>query len=845
MAVMHQKRGVELDIARGLTHEQVMHQRMAFGRNVLPAPKAALLKLLWRQVNNPLLLVLVVTALVAQLFGDHANATVIICILGVSTGLGFWNEFSSERTIRALEAQITHTATVIRGGEKQEIAVSELVLGDVMLLHQGSLVPADLELLEARELSLDESPLTGESAWVSKKVNPDHPEVGWIYMGTTVTAGSGKAVVRKLAFDTQLGRVSAAINRHTPSSFQLGLANLSKLLARVVGILALVIGVLNIALGRDPLQAVLFALSIAIGLTPALLPVIVTVAMAKGAADLAKKNVVVRKLTAIDELGSIDILCTDKTGTLTEGGLTVTNFAKASGDKDDYVLQVAAACTTASVHHKIIGTPIDVAILQYVYAHHTGLLKGIRKLFEQEFSFEQRGQFVVISRQKERLILFKGAAEQTLARCTMHRNAKGKLIPLTPALRREMQTRFRELNEQGLRVIAVAQAAIKEKKEYGFEDAKEMELLGHVSFADIPKASAARAIHHLASLGVSVRVITGDNEIVTKHVCEALHVPVTGILTGAAIEDLSERELERALAATTIFARVSPEQKARIITAFRKSGHVVAYLGDGVNDAAALHAADVGISVDTAVDVAKQAAGVVLLRKGLDVIADGVIGGRRILANTVKYVLMGTSSNFGNMISMAGASLFFPFLPMTPTQVLLGTTLYDISQLTIPTDRVDDEDVERPHPFAISQIYQAMLRYGLVSTVFDYLTFGFLWFTLHASGETFQTGWFVMSAITQTFVVLIIRTWRKPFWRSAPSLGLAISLAFGLAISVSLPYTEIGSRLGMVPLPRLYWLGTALLLPLYLGSVEIVKGFWRRKLLKEEGPRRNRFALAN
>ncbi|MBU6389741.1 HAD-IC family P-type ATPase, partial [Patescibacteria group bacterium] len=536
---------------------------------------------------------------------------------------------------------------------------------------------------------------------------------------------------------------------------------------------------------------------------------------------LSKKSVVVKELISIEDLGNMDVLCTDKTGTLTEGKINLVDSLNMRGHTDEYILKMALLCNTASHHHRLVGNPMDVAIWQQALDRKIGLPGGYKKIAEREFSFDHRGQFTVVEHDSERLYLFKGAADSVLDRCLTYRDATGQLVPLTNH-RKKIREQLQELNRQGLRLIVVAQKDIEAQEKYGFEDAQGLELLGYLTFLDVPKHSAKHAIDTLNSLAVQVKIVTGDNELVTRKICETIGFEITGVLTGPAIARMSQYELEREVTDVNIFARVSPEQKQQIIRALKKAGKTVGYMGDGINDAAALHLADVSISVNTAVDVAKDVASIVLLRKGLDVIADGVREGRRIFANTIKYILMGTSSNFGNMFSVAGASFFLPFLPMTPSQILLNNSLYDTSQLGIPSDEVDPEVLERPNRWDIRYIYRYMLYFGPISSVFDYASFGLLWFVFGARNEAFQTGWFLESIATQVLVVFVIRTGRV-FWQSRPGRLLMMMCGAVLAIAFLLPWTPIAVYLHLVALPPMFFLALLSLVAAYLLIVEFVK----------------------
>ncbi len=686
-AVLHQLGTGE----RGLAGEEAARRLREVGPNVLRSHGARPLAVLVRQVRNYLLLLLLAAAAVSAFVGEGTDAVIIFVIIGLSVGLGFLNEYRSEKAVEELHARIRRRALVERDGKPQQVDVVELVPGDVVSLCVGDIVPADLRLLEAVGLKCDESILTGESAPAAKQAaqvavsaSPlDLPSCA--FMGTVVRDGSGRGVVVATGGRTAFGRIALRLGeRQEQTSFQRGLHDYSRLLAIVTGLLAGSIFVLNSVLGRPLLESLLFALAIAVGLTPQLLPAIVTVSLATGSRRLAQRQVVVKRLVAIEDLGNVEVLFTDKTGTLTAGRTVFASPLDPAGSQDERVLALGLVASEAAVEDGLVvgGNDLDRAIWEAPGAAHAGAERW-QTLARVPFDHErQLGSALVEAPDGLRLLVAKGAPEAIIARCT-----------LVPAGSAELLER---LFAEGTRVVAVATREATEATTLAPRNERELELQGFLCFADPPKADAADSLAQLGRLGVSVKIVTGDNGTVAEKVCNDLGLAVTGTLTGAELETLSEQELRDALLETTVFARVTPEQKSRIIRAQRAVGTDVGFLGDGVNDAIALHDADVGISVDTASDVAKDAADVVLLTKDLGILAGGVVEGRHIFTNTIKYVLMGTSSNFGNMFSAAGASLWLSFLPMLPSQILLNNLLYDVSELTIPTDNVDEELVARP-----------------------------------------------------------------------------------------------------------------------------------------------------
>ena len=728
------------------------------------------------QLRSPLLALLFVAAAVSIGVGERTSGGIILGIMALSVGLGFFNEYRSEQTLASLRARTGRRATALRDGSPLELPAAELVRGDVCLLQIGDVVPADLRLLSASELTVDEATLSGEPYPVEKQIAALEESAGAVhancaYMGTIVRSGRGSGVVVATGMRTRLGGVAGGLQEHQPpTTFQRGLTSFTGLLAQVTGVLTVSIFVINAVLGHPILDSLLFSLAIAVGLTPQLLPAIVTVSLSTGARRMAQRAVLVKRLVAIEDLGDADVLFTDKTGTLTEGEIRYREAVGPTGvAKQDLNLQ-ALFCSELDFEHggMPVGNTLDLAIWRSLEPKVAeGELARADRVATLPFTFERRRTSVVLERDGRRRLLCKGAAEEVLARCASVRLPDGAR-PMADA-RNHVDRTLAELLDHGHRLLALAERPVETKARYGEADERELELLGFLVFADPPKQDAADSIARLRRLGIELKVLTGDHERTAAHVCAELGLPVKGLARGAALAGLVEKQLSELVATTTVFARVSPEQKAALIAAAQRNGDDVAFLGDGVNDAVALHRADVGISVDTAVDVAKEAADVLLLEKSLRAIADGVVGGRRIFANTTKYVLMGTSSNFGNMFSAAGASLFLSFLPMLPSQILLNNMLYDCSELTIPTDQVDEELLARPEHWDIGFIRRFMVFFGPISSLYDFLTFAVMLWLFHAHAPLFRSGWFVESLATQSLVVFVIRTRRVPFFHSRPS----------------------------------------------------------------------------
>jgi P-type Mg2+ transporter len=819
----------------GLTTEEARRRLQEIGPNAVTQHGVQAVAVFLRQLGNPLLILLGVATATAFAFGERSDALIILVIVSLSVGLGFINEYRSERAVAELHNRIRHTGLVTRDGKLASIDVTEIVPGDVVTLNVGDIVPADMRLLRVQTLECDEAVLTGESMTRAKTAAAtpagDAPLKlpSCAYMGTVVRAGTGRGVVVATGVRTVFGQVAQALGRRPPeTAFQRGLRDFSVLLLWVTFALTGSIFALNTLLGRPLLEAALFSLAVAVGLTPQLLPAIVTISLSVGARRLARRSVVVKRLVSIEDLGNIQVLFTDKTGTLTEGRITFQAALDPSGNPKPEVFTLGLLCNSATREGDTLvgGNPLDRALWEAAGAPPT----AYRRIAEAPFDYDRQLMSVLVEGPDgERRIISKGAPEAILARCLD--------VPVSAA------PQLDRLFEAGARVVAVASrgapgaTAITPTAETG------LSLAGFLVFEDPLKADASESLHRLATLGIAVKIVTGDNPRVAVKVCGELGLPVAGTLTGSQLDQMDDHALAAALPTTTIFARVTPEQKSRIIRLQRAQHTDVAFLGDGVNDAVALHDADVGISVDSATDVAKDAADIVLLDKDLGILADGVVEGRRIFSNTIKYVLMGTSSNFGNMFSAAGASLFLPFLPMTPTQILLNNLLYDISEMTIPTDRVDAELLERPAQWDMRFIRRFMIVFGPISSLFDFLTFGVMLVVFHATHSLFQTGWFVESLATQTLVIFVIRTRRVPFFRSPPGRALAATSVACVIVGAVIPFTPVAALFGFRPLPFAFFAILAAMVAAYLALVELGKAifFARWRVAGSARPRSDRW----
>jgi len=814
----------------GLNTSEAQARLERVGPNALtPRRRATALTTFLHQFGSPLVLILIFAAAVAALAGEWTDAVIVIVIVVASAALTFFQEHTASNAVEALRAQVTIKATVVRDGRPQLVPAEHVVPGDVALLSAGSLIPADGVVLEARDFFVNQAVLTGETFPVEKKPGPVPAHAGLsdrvncVFMGTSARTGTARALIVHTGAGTAFGQIAERLTLRPPETeFERGIRRFGNLLTQIMTVLVLVVFAINVILDKPAIDSLLFALALAVGIAPELLPAIISVNLSKGAQGMARRGVIVRRLNAIENLGSMDILCTDKTGTLTEGVVRLDGALDIHGRPLEDVLRYAylnAAFQTG------LANPLDEAILAQPQPDATGM----DKLEEIPYDFVRKRLSVVVDSDPgtpiKPLLITKGALSHVLAVCARVRDGD-KDLPLDEERRAEIDRRYEEWSGQGIRVLGVAVKDVPRQSAYSAEtDEIDMIFMGFLLFFDPPKADARETLDALGRLGVQVKVITGDNRLVARHVAEKVGLPVSGILTAAEMDELRDEALWNVAERTTLFVEVDPNQKERIILALRKMGHVVGFMGDGINDAPALHAADIGISVDQAVDVAKEAADFVLLKRDLGVLRAGIEEGRRTFANTLKYVFTTTSANFGNMFSMAGASLFLPFLPLLAKQILLNNFLSDFPALGIASDRVDKDMVERPHRWNIRFIRDFMIIFGLVSSVFDYLTFGMLLFVVRASPEQFRTGWFIESLLTELVIALVVRT-RGPFFRSRPGTLLwTATLIVGL-MTLAIPYLPFGGFLGFTPLPA--WLMLALLgiTALYVFAAELAKRFF-------------------
>jgi Mg2+-importing ATPase len=818
----------ELQTGRqGLSKEEARRRLGLYGRNTLKPPKRSdALFLLLAQFKSPLIIILVLAAFLSFFLHEPIDATIIIGIVGLSGLLGFWQEKRAVDAVEKLLSIVQINAQVLRDGAGEEIHVEEVVPGDVVILDAGDVIPGDCLLLESKDLFVDEAALTGESFPAEKKageLDADTPlakRTNALWMGTHVISGAATAVVARTGAETEFGQVSERLRlKPAETEFEHGVRKFGYLLTEMTVVLVLVIFGFSVVMERPALDSFLFAVALAVGMIPELLPAIISINLAIGAERMARQRVIVKQLASIENFGSMDVLCSDKTGTLTEGAVRLQAALDAQGNENEKALLYAYLNAS---YESGFTNPIDEAIRRARQLD----LSGYRKLDEAPYDFVRKRLSILIERDGRRLMITKGALSNVLDVCESV-EIQGEATDLA-GWHDRIEHRFAELSEQGYRTLGIAYREVGSNSRMTKEDEQGMTFLGFLVFADPPKEGIVQTISHLKELGVNLKVITGDNRLVAAKVAEQVFGFSPRILAGAELHHLSDEALRQRAGEVDVFAEIEPNQKERIILALRKSGRVVGYLGDGINDASALHAADVGISVNNAVDVAKEAAAIVLLEKDLGVLLAGVREGRTTFANTLKYVFMTTSANFGNMFSMAGAALFLPFLPLLPKQILLNNFLTDFPAMAIATDSVDREWIERPRRWDIKFIRDFMIAFGVISSVFDFLTFGALLFLLNASPDQFRTGWFLESVMTELLIVPVIRTWR-PFYKSRLGRPLLISTVIVLIATLLLPYLPLNRLLGLTPLPPLYLLAFGVITALYLVASEVTKKFIYRR----------------
>lgn len=820
----------------GLTATEASERLKLYGANkIITVPYRSHF---WQAIShstNPLVFILILAALISFFTGSSINAMIILVIVGISIGLDFLQTHRSLVAAEKLQQHVSIKTTVLRNGSEQDVPCSELVPGDVIYLSSGDIVPADCLLLHTKDLHVQQAALTGESLPIEKEAAatlnvPSSPieAINAIFSGSSIISGYATALVLVTGKDTFFGQIAASISVSAPQTeFEKGILRFSFFIMKTVFFLIFFVFLVNLYLKHPPLESLLFSIALAVGLTPEFLPMITTVTLTAGALKMAKQKVIVKNLAAIQNFGSMDILCSDKTGTLTQGEMTLEKYSDIFGKKSDYVLLLAYLSSLFSTNIK---NPLDTALLKKsginpldsaILQHAHPAQQGYIKIDEIPFDFERKRSSIVVEKQGLHLIITKGAPENIIKISKKYKTDTEEKL-LSDEITKHYLQQFHSLSRKGYRVLAIAYRSTAIKQTYGVDDEKDLTLAGFLAFLDPPLEDARETIDELNQAGVKIKILTGDNELVTRHICAKVGLKTKGLLLGGQIEQMSDLALAKAAEETVIFARLSPHQKQRVVHVLRTNGHVVGYLGDGINDAPSLYSADIGISVSGAVDVARETASIILLEHNLKVLLNGIMEGRKSFGNIMKYLMMGTSSNFGNMLSMALASPFLPFLPMKPTQILLNNLLYDISQISIPTDEVDPSFINKPKHWNIEVIRKFMFYIGPISSIFDFITFSVLLYYFKASESFFQTGWFVESLATQTLVIFIIRTVGSPF-KNKPSLPLMITVFSVLTFSILLPFSPLASYLRFVPLPFSFFIFLIVATTCYLYLVEVIK----------------------
>jgi len=809
----------------GLDEKEAQKRLKQYGANLLrPRKESYSILLLLSQFNSPIILLLVFAAGLSFYLHEVASASIILVIVFISGLLGFWQERSAADAVAGLLAIIQIKASVIRDGIQKDVLIEHVVPGDIIVLRAGDIVPGDCRILQSKDLFINEATLTGETYPAEKMPGildldtPLNRRTNCLFMGTNVVSGTAKAVVVHTGTDTEFGRVSQRLKVLEPETeFERGVKHFGYMLLEITMVLVVVIFAINVYLARSIIDSFLFSLALAVGLTPQLLPAIISINLAHGARKMASHKVIVKRLASIENFGSMNVLCTDKTGTLTEGTVNMHSVLDLDGKESEEVFLLAYVNASFETG---FGNPIDQAILRY----RSPDISGFKKLDEVPYDFVRKRLSILASFGSENTIVTKGALVNVLEVCASAMIAQ-EVVDISLA-KDQIQARFQELSSKGFRVLGLAKKTTKADVLIA-KDEEMMTFLGFLVFFDPLKEGIGQTIHDLKQLGIGLKIITGDNRLVASNVSKQVGLLRDRILTGPEISRESNEALQKLVQEADVFAEVEPNQKERLILALRKSGCVVGYMGDGINDASALHAADIGLSVDSAVDVAKEAADIVLMEKDLSVLKQGVIEGRKTFSNTMKYVFMATSANFGNMFSMALLSLFLPFLPLLPMQVLLTNLLTDLPEMTIAGDRVDPELVSQPKRWSIGFIRNFMVTFGLLSSLFDFLTFGVLLFLLHANADQFRTGWFIESVVSASLVVLIIRT-RRPFFSSRPSSSLVVVTILVGIFTFLLPFSPLSEPFGFTRISTESMIVIAAIVGIYIGSAEIVKKIFYR-----------------
>ncbi len=818
--------------AKGLSAKDAHRHLHLYGHNELAKKerKSPIMAFL-AYFNNPLIIILLAAGAVAGFLGEMVEAVTIAIMVLISVVLSFVQEHRAERAAEELRKRVATTATVLRDGVKHEVHLNTIVPGDVILLSAGDIVPADARILDAKDLFVDQAALTGESFPVEKQPEPMKNDCvaevsewkNYLFMGTSVVSGTATALIVRTGRQTQYGEiVKLALEKRPETEFDRGLRQFGYLIMQVTLVLVIFVFLVLALLRHNILESVLFALALAVGLTPELLPMIVSINLSLGAVAMSKKKVIVKRLSSIHNFGAMDVLCSDKTGTLTENRVTLIMHVDLKGKDSAKVLEYSVV---NSAFQTAVKGPLDEAVMR-----HEGKvgLSAYRKIDELPFDFNRRRSSVVAWKGKRRLLITKGAPEEMTKVCDRY-ELGGRVSRLDAKTKSAMDRRYRQLSMDGYRVLGICHKEVDGNRRFEPKDEQGMVFLGFIAFIDPPKASAREAVDELERDGIKFMILTGDSDLVTKKTCEQLGMRITGMVTGSELAAMSDDALARVVEKANIFARVTPAQKNRVLHALKSNDHVVGFLGDGINDAPSMRVADVSVSVENAVDVAKESADIILLQKDLRVLEQGVLEGRKTFGNTMKYIMMGVSSNFGNMLSVAVGSLFLPFLPMLPIQILLNNLLYDFSETTIPTDNVDTEYIRKPRRMKVGYIRKFMLFFGPISSIFDILTYLTMLFVFNATAPVFQTAWFIESLCTQTLVIFAIRTRKIPFLSSLPSVPLALSSLGVVALTLVLPFTPLAAVFQFAVLPVQFFAILAGFVVAYFVLVELMKWWFYRK----------------
>lgn len=816
---------------KGLTEKEAKKRLAEYGFNEPARKKKRIILIeILSKFANPLVIVLLIIAIFSFFFGEKISAFLVLLMAIGSVFLSFVQEHRAGKEADKLSEMVRATATVYRNGKAKEIKIRDIVPGDIVDLFAGDMIPADLRIITCKDLFINQASLTGESLPIEKFTGAVQPVsrsfsdmTNIAFMGSSVVSGTALGVVVKTGISTQFGEISKRLTAmRIETSFDKGIKGFTWLMIRFMLVLVVIIFGINAALKGNIIEALLFSLAVAVGLTPEMLPMLVAINLSKGAIVMAKKEVIVKRLNSIQNLGAMDVLCTDKTGTLTLDKIVLERHCDVVRQEDDDVLRFAYI---NSFYQTGLKNLLDRAILK----HEKSVTDKYRKVDEIPFDFSRKIMSVVVDVAGKHRLISKGAPEDIFKRCTRY-ELEGEVLDMESLILSDLREEYDKLSANGFRVLAVAyKDADVNKDVYSKDDEKDLILKGYVAFLDPPKPSAKEAILALKKLGIEFKVLTGDNELVTKKICTDIGIDFDKIVIGEEVEKISEDGLRELVKTANVFARMAPIQKERVIAAIQRNKHIVGYLGDGINDAPSLKISDVGISVNNAVDIAKESADIILLKKSLMVLEDGVVEGRRTFGNIVKYIKMGSSSNFGNMLSMTGASLFLPFLPMAPIQILLNNFLYDLSQIAIPTDEVDKEYLMKPRQWNVDAIKKFMIIIGPISSIFDFATYGVLLFVFHASQSVFHTGWFLESLCTQTLVIHIIRTGKVPFIESKPSRFLVLTSILIITIGCLIPFSPLARPFAFAVPPPHYFSALLIIVAAYLAAVYIGKNWFIKK----------------